>query len=224
MRKVNSGAFCHAFGTAPQGRMGTGRGASKDTEGKTADSVAANHAESANGDNTDGAGLDARREKEAAAVKGEKENGTKSDKADVQGSENDRTEGPKAQGTDTGKQTAAGNAANERTTLSKSLSKTRSGLEKKLAAVEADVAKLEEAYISDTWAHGNALRGWDGYVRRVATERGGNGSGFATGAPKTRKSRPTDRIFSLCSSSSVIRKELDAAAKKGPGSKKKKKR
>lgn len=100
---------------------------------------------------------------------------------------------------------------------------------------EDRVAELEDAYIVRTWAHGNLMRGWDGYVRRVdrapnttLTSTAGTGAGTATGAPKQRKLRPSDRMFSITSSTSAIRLEgvsADAGVRKaGAVLKKKKKR
>ncbi|CDF37731.1 unnamed protein product [Chondrus crispus] len=107
------------------------------------------------------------------------------------------------------------------------LARTAASLERKVEAVERDIGAMEEEYITSTWAHGNVLRGWDGFVRRV--DRGkqmkGGGSGTATGAPKYRKSRPSDRIFSLSSATSKFRRENpDVQIQKRPPDKKKKKK
>lgn len=117
----------------------------------------------------------------------------------------------------------------ERQKLMKQLEKSEGTLIKRLAAIEGSIGELEETYITSTWAHGNVIRGWDGYIRRVDRNNknsAGNGSGSATGAPKVRKMRVTDRIFSLSSVSSHLRKEVDetAALKKSQPPKKKKKR
>jgi Histone acetyltransferase subunit NuA4 len=100
------------------------------------------------------------------------------------------------------------------------------------AAVEdadAQVAELEDKYIAATWAHGNLMRGWDGYCRRVdrAPAVAGNGAGTATGAPKQRKLRPSDRMFSMTSATSAVRLDSNVAdfgIKKGGTHKKRKKR
>ncbi len=117
----------------------------------------------------------------------------------------------------------------ERQKLMKLLEKSSMSLTKRLGNIESNLSELEEAYITDTWPHGNVIRGWDGYIRRVDRPNknsAGNGSGSATGAPKFRKPRATDRIFSLSSRTSAIRKEVaeTQAYKKGTQSKKKKKR
>lgn len=97
-----------------------------------------------------------------------------------------------------------------------------------VAAADEKTAVLEDRYINATWAHGNLMRGWDGYCRRVdRAPKSGNGSGTATGAPKQRKVRPSDRMFSMTSSTSSIRLEslgVDLAVRKSVNQKKKKKR
>lgn len=99
---------------------------------------------------------------------------------------------------------------------------------KAVADADAVTARREDAYIAATWAHGNLMRGWDGYCRRVdRAPAPGNGSGTATGAPKQRKVRPSDRMFSMVSSTSAIRMEgvgNDAGARKGGVQKQKKKK
>lgn len=118
--------------------------------------------------------------------------------------------------------------ANERLALEHNLENIATSLAKKLQSLEADIEKQEEEYIAQTWAHGNVMRGWDGFVRRVDKSEKtatGNGSGTATGAPKHRKSRPSDRIFSLSSSTSNFRRENpDAINVKRPSALKKKKK
>lgn len=99
---------------------------------------------------------------------------------------------------------------------------------KAVRATDVKTAELEDRYIAATWAHGNLMRGWDGYCRRVdRAPKSGNGSGTATGAPKQRKVRPSDRMFSMTSSSSAIRQEnlgAELVIRKGTSQKKKKKR
>lgn len=117
----------------------------------------------------------------------------------------------------------------ERMAFEASLNRASAALEVKLKTLEDDIEQKEEAYITKTWAHGNVMRGWDGFVRRVdradRNANGGTGSGTATGAPKYRKSRPSDRIFSLSSLSSRYRKENpDVLIQKRPPEKKKKKK
>ena len=123
----------------------------------------------------------------------------------------------------------ASTVASERATLEAFLENARSDLTAKLAKIEADIDTQEEDYIRSTWAHGNVLRGWDGFGRRVDRAEKlatGNGSGVSTGAPKHRKARPSDRIFSLSSSSSNFRKENPDVLiqKRSATTKKKKKR
>lgn len=128
------------------------------------------------------------------------------------------------------KESDAAEAEADRQKLARLLEKTQASLNKKLGSLETNISQLEEDYISATWAHGNVIRGWDGFipVRRAdrPDKNAGNGSGSATGAPKHRKPRYTDRIFSLSSSSSQIRKDnVDTSnAKKTAQQKKKKKR
>lgn len=135
----------------------------------------------------------------------------------------------------TSMKTTAGKAADtallntERSAFEASLQQASTTLEAKLKALETDIEQKEEQYITKTWAHGNIMRGWDGFVRRVdradRNAPGGTGSGTATGAPKYRKSRPSDRIFSLSSLSSRYRKENpDLLIQKRPPDKKKKKK
>lgn len=118
--------------------------------------------------------------------------------------------------------------AAEKTAFDKLLEKADSRLTKNIRAIEEDIEMREEEYITKTWAHGNVMRGWDGFVRRVDRadkNATGTGSGTATGAPKYRKSRPSDRIFSLSSSTSNFRKENpDVQIQKRPPEKKKKKK
>lgn len=118
--------------------------------------------------------------------------------------------------------------AAEKAAFDNLLEKTAAGLTKKIQAIEEDIEMKEEEYITKTWAHGNVMRGWDGFVRRVdrANKNAtGTGSGTATGAPKYRKSRPSDRFFSLSSSTSNFRKENpDVQIQKRPPEKKKKKK
>lgn len=113
----------------------------------------------------------------------------------------------------------------ERTKLARSLERTSQSLKRKLQHLETNVANEEEKYIATTWSSGNIMRGWDPLVRRPDrnNKNTGNGSGSATGAPKHRKPRPTDRIFSLSSSTSQIRKD-GVDPKKIADRKKKKKR
>jgi Histone acetyltransferase subunit NuA4 len=93
---------------------------------------------------------------------------------------------------------------------------------------EEAVAEAEDKYINMTWTHGNLMRGWEGYCRRVdRAPQHGNGSGTATGAPKQRKVRPSDRMFSMTSSTSAIRRENSQAEiplRKGPNLIRKKKK
>lgn len=124
----------------------------------------------------------------------------------------------------------AASLAAESLALQNKLESTTDDLEKQLQELEGDIQKKEEEYITSTWAHGNAIRGWDGFSRRVGrTEKSptGNASGSATGAPKFRKDRPSDRVFSLSSSTSKFRlAHPDAIIQKRPTTvpKKKKKR
>lgn len=106
------------------------------------------------------------------------------------------------------------------------LTKVGGELEQGLAELEDDIGKSEEEYIAKTWAHGNVLRGWDGFVRRAERDRGGMGSGTATGAPKYRKVKLSDRIFSLSSTTSKFGRENPDVVilKKTIDKKKKKKR
>lgn len=124
---------------------------------------------------------------------------------------------------------AAMAAENEKAQLLKLLEKTKSGLSKKLVNVENELSEMEENYITKTWTHGNVIRGWEGYIRRAdRSDKSavGNGSGSATGAPKYRKARHTDRIFSLSSSSSQARRDSadSHGIRKSTNPKKKKKR
>lgn len=91
------------------------------------------------------------------------------------------------------------------------------------AVADADhaVTLREDEYITATWTHGNLMRGWDSYVRKVdRAPKTGNLSGASVGGglkQKQRKVRATDRIFSLTSRSSAVRTEAvpgDAVAKK----------
>ncbi len=114
--------------------------------------------------------------------------------------------------------------AAERAKFARSLDKIQASLKKKLAEVEASISKQEEDYIVSTWSSGNIMRGWDA-VRKVdrPNKASGNGSGTATGAPKHRKPRPSDRLFSMSSDTSKLRRE-GADLKKQANQKKKKKR
>lgn len=119
--------------------------------------------------------------------------------------------------------------AAERAALQQKITQQITTLEADIERIESDIANMEEDYIKTTWAQGNVLRGWDGFGRRIdRPERTatGNGSGVATGAPKHRKSRPNDRIFSLSSSTSPFRKENPDVqiVKRSTVQKKKKKR
>jgi Histone acetyltransferase subunit NuA4 len=93
---------------------------------------------------------------------------------------------------------------------------------------DAAVAEAEDKYINLTWTHGNLMRGWEGYCRRVdRAPQHGNGAGTATGAPKQRKVRLSDRMFSMTSSTSALRVESSSAdipLRKGLGVFKKKKK
>jgi hypothetical protein len=93
---------------------------------------------------------------------------------------------------------------------------------------DAAVAEAEDKYINMTWTHGNLMRGWEGYCRRVdRAPQHGNGAGTATGAPKQRKVRLSDRMFSMTSSTSALRVESSSAdipLRKGLGLFKKKKK
>ena len=118
--------------------------------------------------------------------------------------------------------------ATERDSM-QSLVETQYGkLKQQLSKMEAEIGVSEEEYIRSTWAHGNVLRGWDGFGRRVdRAEKSANSSssGLATGAPKHRKSRPADRIFSLTSATSTFRAQNpEAVIQKRQTSQKKKKR
>lgn len=97
----------------------------------------------------------------------------------------------------------------DRAKLAKLLDKTESSLKKKLNALENTIGDMEEDYIVTTWSNGNVLRGWDIQQKRPERSKNtGNGAGSATGAPKHRKQRPTDRWFSLSSATSPMRKDL----------------
>lgn len=116
-----------------------------------------------------------------------------------------------------------------RASLHKSISQNATQLTATLTDLEATIDKLEQDYIRTTWAHGNVLRGWDGLTKRLDRHDkapSGNTSGVATGAPKHRKSRPSDRIFSLSSSTSQFRRQNPDVLiqKRSLISKKKKKR
>lgn len=112
-----------------------------------------------------------------------------------------------------------------RLALEDKLNALKKQLETELVGLEDEIGRGEEEYITKTWSHGNVMRGWDGFVKRVERERGGNGSGTATGAPKYRKSKPNDRMFSLSSNTSHFRKlNPDVAIVKKGVDKKKKKR
>eukprot|EP00177_Eucheuma_denticulatum_P001649 GFKZ01002967.1.p1 GENE.GFKZ01002967.1~~GFKZ01002967.1.p1 ORF type:complete len:232 (+),score=44.75 GFKZ01002967.1:251-946(+) len=114
----------------------------------------------------------------------------------------------------------------ERTQFEAKLGNVGRQLETELRSMEDEIGRKEEEYIAKTWSHGNVLRGWEGLVRRVERERGGTGSGTGTGAPKYRKTRPSDRIFSLSSGTSQFRKNNPEVMilKRGIEKKKKKKR
>lgn len=116
----------------------------------------------------------------------------------------------------------------ERTKLARSLERTSQSLKRKLHALDTSVTEQEEDYIATTWSSGNIMRGWDPLVPkrdRSGSNKNntGNGSGSATGAPKHRKPRHTDRIFSLSSSTSQLRRD-GVDPKKIADRKKKKKR
>lgn len=115
-----------------------------------------------------------------------------------------------------------------RASLEKKISQNATQLTSKLTNLESTIDKLEQDYIRTTWAHGNVLRGWDGLTKRPDRHdkaHPGDGSGVATGAPKHRKSRPSDRIFSLSSSTSHFRqKNPDVLIQKRPLINKKKKK
>lgn len=113
--------------------------------------------------------------------------------------------------------------------VEKSMSKIADGLRKKLKDLENEIDKDEEQYMSKTWAHGNIMRGWDGFIRRVdrvEKQPTGNGAGVGTGAPKTRKPRLNDRFLSLSSATSKYRKDNPEVfiQKRGVMMKKKRKR
>lgn len=117
--------------------------------------------------------------------------------------------------------------AAERANLENLLQQTETDLLNSLRQVEHDIESKEDQYIRVTWPHGNVLRGWDGFGRRVErTDKAvtGNGSGVATGAPKHRKARASDRIFSLSSSTSIFRKQNPFAVIQRPITNKKKKK
>jgi Histone acetyltransferase subunit NuA4 len=98
-----------------------------------------------------------------------------------------------------------------------------------VARADRSVAEHEDRYIGMTWAHGNLMRGWESYCRRVdRAPHVNNGAGTGTGAPKQRKVRPADRMFSIVSATSAVRTEsanaTDLAVKGGQGIQKKKKK
>lgn len=119
--------------------------------------------------------------------------------------------------------------ATERAALQATLDAHHAKLSQRLVKLETEIGLAEDDYIRITWAHGNVLRGWDGFGRRVdrAEKSAGSAStGLATGAPKHRKSRPADRIFSLTSATSTFRAQNPDAViqKRAVPTKKKKKR
>mmetsp|Transcript_54400 Transcript_54400/g.127185 ORF Transcript_54400/g.127185 Transcript_54400/m.127185 type:complete len:141 (-) Transcript_54400:50-472(-) len=63
-------------------------------------------------------------------------------------------------------------------------------LEKELTEIEKDIFDLEGAYLEDTQAWGNILKGWDGYFQSLAQQRSGQ---------RTVKVKNSDRIFSRSS-------------------------
>mmetsp|Transcript_26072 Transcript_26072/g.52992 ORF Transcript_26072/g.52992 Transcript_26072/m.52992 type:complete len:140 (+) Transcript_26072:63-482(+) len=63
-------------------------------------------------------------------------------------------------------------------------------LEKELTEIEKEIFDLEGAYLEDTQAWGNILKGWDGYFQSLAQQRSGQ---------RTVKVRNSDRIFSRSS-------------------------
>lgn len=98
-----------------------------------------------------------------------------------------------------------------------------------VSEADAAVADAEEAYLTQPFAHGNLVRGWDVNSRRMdRAPASGNGVGSATGAPKMRKIALKERIFSLTSSTSAARAEAPGGdvggVRKGGVVKKKKKR
>lgn len=77
--------------------------------------------------------------------------------------------------------------------------------ENELRGIEASILKQEDDYIRQTWAEGNAVRGWDEHVRRIERRMGREGTA-ATNADsggaddhRRRKMRPSDKIFSMSS-------------------------
>lgn len=112
----------------------------------------------------------------------------------------------------------------ERAKFARTLDKLHSSLKRRLSEIEVTISKQEEDYIATTWSSGNIMRGFDA-VRKAdrPNKASGNGSGTATGAPKHRKPKPTDRLFSMSSDTSKLRRDnLDL--KKQANQKKKKKR
>lgn len=87
------------------------------------------------------------------------------------------------------------------------------------AALKADqaVAQREDEYITATWTHGNLMRGWDSYARKVDRNptAGSLSAAAAPGGLKQRKVRPTDRMFSMTSGTSSVRAEVGAAEAAG---------
>eukprot|EP00762_Andalucia_godoyi_P006719 ANDGO_06170.mRNA.1 Chromatin modification-related protein EAF6 len=71
------------------------------------------------------------------------------------------------------------------------LKQRKSELEEQVRHIENQIFNLEGGYLEETWAHGNASRGWEPYL--VSKSKGAN--------PSVRRQRfkESDRIFSYSS-------------------------
>ncbi|KAK4536395.1 hypothetical protein CDCA_CDCA08G2420 [Cyanidium caldarium] len=89
-------------------------------------------------------------------------------------------------------------------------------LEDRLARVETQIYDIESSYLEETWAHGNVVRGWDGFVKRERRgDEAGGGGGRGGGSARHRKMRDADRIFSRSSVTAPLRGS--AGARVGAG-------
>lgn len=106
--------------------------------------------------------------------------------------------------------------------VERALQKRARALQGELREIESGIAKREDEYIAQTWAHGNVIRGWDNFVRRAERAEAASGTveksskeksgGAIQGSASGRKARVNDHIFSLSSSTSKVRKEHPDAA------------
>ena len=95
--------------------------------------------------------------------------------------------------------------------LKEALDKKRE-LDRTLAQIESTIARSENAYLEETSAAGNIIKGFDNYIKASSTAGAGASTGGGTATRRKGGVSDLDRIFSRSSVSWVNRVDNDSLA------------